>query len=159
MKKNVVKVFATVCAMLLFGLVSCSKSNEDKILGTWDMVSGTSTVTISGSPIEEWNGTETEDITFSGDNYVTFKDDGTMILVETGEGSEQSTTLTGTYTVKDDQLDWILKSDDPEGEDEISHLTIQKLDKKEMVLTTGEEMSQEGMTMKMDITFSLKKRK
>ena len=82
-----------------------------------------------------------------------------MILVETGEGSEQSTTLTGTYTVKDDQLDWILKSNDPEGEDEISHLTIQKLDKKEMVLTTGEEMSQEGMTMKMDITFSLKKRK
>ena len=158
MKK--IKVLATaLCAILVLGLASCSKSNEDKILGTWDMVSGTSTVTVSGSPIEEWNGTETEDIAFIGDNYVTFKDDGTMILVETGEYSEQSTTLTGTYTVKDDQLDWILKSNDPEGEDEISHLTIQKLDKKEMVLTTSEEMSQDGMTMKMDITFSLKKRK
>ena len=146
MKK--MKMFAAVAiAALTLGLTGCSKSNEDLIIGKWNVTKMAMTLTVSGAG-EEYDGTNTEEETYEeGQVVFTFNKDNTVeIKAVEGENS------TGKYTVKDDVL--TITSSDGEA---LQVFNILTLDKKELVISNSESMTQDGVTMSMDVEIHMKK--
>lgn len=134
MKKTLKSIAVMLCAVLTIGLASCTKDNEDLIIGKWDVVSVTET--ISGHPDAEMNGTHTENFTGAYSMSITFNKDKTGIMTDSDGHTVDNNNFT--YTVDGDVL--YLTS-----EGFTTRLTIDKLNKKEMTITASEEMEEEYM--------------
>jgi len=138
MKKQIKLFAALALSVLTLTFASCTKSNEELIVGKWNANRAVMTVTFSGAG-EEYDGTHTEEHAFeAGEAGFTFQEDGTLI-VWSRDGEDQ----TAQYTVKDNNL--IITTDEEE-----TTYTIELLNKKQLTLKSHLEMSEEGVTMSMD---------
>lgn len=139
MKKHIKLFAALALSVLTLAFASCTKSNEDLIVGKWNASRMVMTVTISGAG-EEYDGTHTEEYAVeAGEAGFIFQEDGTLII-----WNKDVEDQTAQYTVKDNTL----TITSPEAES--TTYTIELLNKKQLTLKNHLEMSEEGVTMSMD---------
>ena len=155
--KTLKTLAAVVIAALTLSLTSCGKDAEDLIIGSWEMISATYTMTTSGltGDYAQYNGTQTETETpAAGESTVmTFQKDGTYTNVNTDEDGTYTTS--GTYTVKDDKLTMTMTEGN---QTETMTFNIDNIDKKNMVISyseTGTEEVVPGMTATMSVTIKI----
>ena len=140
MKKHIKLFAALALSVLTLAFASCTKSNEELIVGKWNANRVVMTVTISGAG-EDYDGTQTDEQTFeAGEAGFTFQEDGTLIIWSR-DGEDQ----TANYTVNDNTLTITIP-----GVEVNETYTIELLNKKQLSLKSHLEMSNEGVTMSMD---------
>ncbi len=136
MKKVLLVLMAAFFSMVM---VSCSKSNEDLIIGTWQETEVTYTEYNDGQQIRTESMLEEGDIV-----KMTFKDDHTYSLTYVSEYDESEDN--GTWSINGDKLTIV-------DDDYAMVYTIDKLNKKECNITYTEEMD----TAKMTIIIKMKR--
>jgi hypothetical protein len=130
MKKVLLVLMAAFFSM---AMVSCSKSNEDLIIGTWQETEVTYTEYNDGQQIRTESMLEEGDIV-----KMTFKDDHTYSLTYVSEYDESDDN--GTWSIDGDKLTIV-------DDDYAMVYTIDKLNKKECNITYSEEMDSTKMTI------------
>ena len=159
--KNVLKAMAVaLCTALTLGLVGCQPDNEDLIIGSWQdekQVYTMSDGTHSHTETETMAPGETGVITFNKDlSFV-----ATTTWVEDGETTSESER--GTYSISGDLLTMVgtdsWEDDNGEWHSEVvtMTLTINSLDKKEMVLSMSETETEDGTTYTYSTEITFKK--
>lgn len=134
--KAIKMLAAIVCAALTFGFVGCTPDNEDLIIGTWNVNS--ITTTISGSPNAEENGTFTQQVPEGYTMTFTFNKDNTGQASESYQG--QGETFPFTYTIVDNTISLTIMEG---SHGYTSMLNIDKLDRKELIITLTEKTYEE----------------
>lgn len=134
-------IAAMMCAAMVFALTGCSKDLDKDIVGTWKVTDVTITETYNGQ-----SHTESEPI----------EDDMRLIFNE--DKSFQATTngrveVSGTWSLKDDQLTMINNSDGDLG---FETATV-KIDGNSMTLTSTQTESYNGESFSMKIIMTLQK--
>ncbi len=134
--KSFKAIAAMFCAALVLTLTGCSKDPEDLIIGTWNATKVITTTTMAGN-------SETETETFKeGESQMTFKEDGTIIIKSTEDGT--SVEESGKYTVDDHKITITAEGQSLSGD-------IVNIDKKEMEIKIS--LSMQGITMTADMFF------
>lgn len=138
MKKSIKAFAAIVIAAMTLSLTGCTKDNEDLIIGTWNVTSMSET--ISGHPDATQNVTHTEAVPEGYTMTFTFNKDNTGKMLESGYGESEESPFT--YIVRDDKLDLTIRED---GSSLAFTFTfdIEKLDKKEMIISMTENENDE----------------
>lgn len=146
MKESVRSMFLTlvaiVCGMTLF--TSCEKDEAALIIGTWEVVDGSTTVVIGDVNV-------TSPLLEEGDsNVITFNEDGTWSATEVSKkhGTEKSN---GTYLLIDDQLTFI-----ENGLQTVMH--VDELTKKSMTLSQKASGVEDGVNYSGSVVMKLKKK-
>ena len=131
---------AVVLAALTLSLTGCSKDPEDLIIGTWLETEITMTVTESGR-------TQTESLLEEGMVVeMTMKEDNTYVTYSKYVDGEESTD-NGTWSITDDKL--TMTSSDDVFEFGPQVYTIEKITKKDMVLTQKEAFGNDSMEIRV----------
>ena len=154
--KSLKTLAAVAFAALTLSLTGCSKDPEDLIIGTWDETEITVTSIISGSPIEDENGTFTDSMLEEGQTAeMTMNKDYTYVSYSKYATGEESTDH-GTWSIADNKLT-MTSSDDEFGFGPQVY-TIETLTKNDMILTMSESYSESGMNMSYEIKIVCKKK-
>ncbi len=134
-------IAAMMCAAMVFALTGCSKDLDKDIVGTWKVTD----VTI----IETYNGqSHTESEPIEDDMRLIFNEDKTFQATTNGRVE-----VSGTWSLKDDQLTMINNSDGDLG---FETATV-KIDGNSMTLTSTQTESYNGESFSMKIVMTLQK--
>ena len=140
MKKATKLMVAAFCAILTLCLTGCNKDPEDLIIGTWVETEITMTVTEGGQ-------TQTESLLEEGMvAEMTMKEDNTYVAYNKYDNGDESTD-TGTWSITDDKL--TMTSSDDMFDFGPQVYTIEKLTKKDLVLTQKETFGNESMELRV----------
>lgn len=134
-------IAAMMCAAMVFALTGCSKDLDKDIVGTWKVTDVTMTVTSNGQ-----SHTESEPI--EDDMRLIFNEDKTFQATTNGRVE-----VSGTWSLKDDQLTMINNSDGDLG---FETATV-KIDGNSMTLTSTQTESFSGESFSMKIVMTLQK--
>lgn len=150
MNTKVKALFAALCAITVLGFASCTKSNEELIIGKWIATQDISSTTYSGFGEAE-DGTFTDTTYYEADEYyLEFHDNGTVNIVGYDEDTGEPENDLGTYTINDDKL--VITSDG-----ESIEFTIKKIDKKELQLFMTLSFGMGDLSMTIESTLYLKR--
>ena len=134
-------IAAMMCAAMVFALTGCSKDLDKDIVGTWKVTDVTMTETYNGQ-----SHTESEPI--EDDMRLIFNEDKTFQATTNGRVE-----VSGTWSLKDDQLTMINNSDGDLG---FETATV-KIDGNSMTLTSTQTESYNGESFSMKIVMTLQK--
>lgn len=134
-------IAAMMCAAMVFALTGCSKDLDKDIVGTWKVTDVTITETYNGQ-----SHTESEPI--EDDMRLIFNEDKTFQATTNGRVE-----VSGTWSLKDDQLTMINNSDGDLG---FETATV-KIDGNSMTLTSTQTESYNGESFSMKIIMTLQK--
>ena len=133
MKNKIRALLLLLCATLSTGLTSCTDMNEELIVGTWNVVSKTYTVT--NHPIDSLNRSEVEPV--GADSPILFffnKDKTGGIKSSTTDSSPE----TFTYTLSGDILVITFDNAKRTKSDDIVRLVIETINEKDLRLSRTE---------------------
>ena len=134
-----IKLLAVVLTAFTFAFSGCTKSNEELIIGKWQVTRYIGNYTASGYSDEAMNTSETWDEAPELSIVITFKEDNTVTSVQTDtDGGEFS--MDATYTLDGDKLTIKYAGYGDEG---IEKYTITKLDKKEFRIRSSETFTED----------------
>lgn len=134
-------IAAMMCAAMVFALTGCSKDLDKDIVGTWKVTDVTITETYNGQ-------SHTESETIEDDMRLIFNEDKTFQATTNGRVE-----VSGTWSLKDDQLTMINNSDGDLG---FETATV-KIDGNSMTLTSTQTESYNGESFSMKIVMTLQK--
>lgn len=134
-------IAAMMCAAMVFALTGCSKDLDKDIVGTWKVTDVTITETYNGQ-------SHTESETIEDDMRLIFNEDKTFQATTNGRVE-----VSGTWSLKDDQLTMINNSDGDLG---FETATV-KIDGNSMTLTSTQTESFSGESFSMKIIMTLQK--
>ena len=149
MKKCLKTLAVVICAAFALCFTQCTKSPEELIIGSWNIVDAELTETYGNESETEHFGPEENETA-----VITFNKDNTMTQVETEieDGITHTSTSTGTYTLEDNKLSlkW--------GDDfETQVYDVETLTKKDLTLSTTESGMIEGVLYTITARIYLKR--
>lgn len=141
MMKTMKFIAAMMCAAMVFALTGCSKDLDKDIVGTWKVTDVTMTMTYNGQ-------SHTESDPIEDDMRLIFNEDKSFQATTNGRVE-----VSGTWSLKDDQLTMINNSDGDLG---FETATV-KIDGNSMTLTSTQTESHNGESFSMKIIMTLQK--